>query len=227
MRVKYKIFGLLMTSLFMIQTAMASIVVETTRVIFLSSDQEKTIGVYNSDATPSLVQSWVSREDKKSNDFMMTPPLFRLEGKGKAQIRLVKMNQDLPKDRESLYWLNVKGVPPVDPNAANIVAFTINSRLKLIYRPVGLNVSKQVEDAHKELEFSLSGNRLLVKNPTPYYVMLKTLIAGTEDLKFPGYIEPMGQKVYLLSKAVSKKQVTYVAQKDDLSAYQQETKKLN
>ncbi|MBO1928634.1 fimbria/pilus periplasmic chaperone [Providencia rettgeri] len=40
----------------------------------------------------------------------------------------------LPTDRESLLYFNVLGIPP-QGKEANAVQFTIQSRLKLFYRP--------------------------------------------------------------------------------------------
>lgn len=45
---------------------------------------------------------------------------------------------NLPKDRESLFWLNVQEVPPkpeVKDGEGSVLAMAMNTRVKLIYRP--------------------------------------------------------------------------------------------
>lgn len=47
----------------------------------------------------------------------------------------------MPEDRESMLWLNIKGIPATDDvSDKNIVQFAINSRIKLIYRPAALKM---------------------------------------------------------------------------------------
>ncbi|MDI8993129.1 fimbria/pilus periplasmic chaperone, partial [Salmonella enterica subsp. enterica serovar Anatum] len=39
--------------------------------------------------------------------FMVTPPLFRLNGGQKNVLRIIRTGGNLPEDRESLYWLDI------------------------------------------------------------------------------------------------------------------------
>lgn len=220
-------FIILLTAFGLISQANAAVVLQATRVLFSGKNQEQSVSVMNNGGTPSLVQSWVAQNNKKSNDFMVTPPLFRLEGGGTSSLRIVKMNQNLPNNVESLYWLNVKAVPPVDPNAGNSVSFAINTQIRLFYRPEALMNSDAIDSAHKKLTFTVRGDKLIVKNPTPYFVVLKELKIGNEEIKTPGTIDPLKEQTYEIKKAKQAKQVTWIATKTETgTAYPLQTQSL-
>lgn len=69
--------------------------------------------VTNPQDYPILVQPKLARGDKKTAaNFMVTPPVFRLDGGQQSRLRIVRVGGEYPKDRESLDWLCVTGVPP-------------------------------------------------------------------------------------------------------------------
>lgn len=205
---KLKYFKILFLTIFFVKSVSAAIVLDKVSLVFLGNQREAVVGLMNSDSTPTLVQSWVSVDNKKSKDFVVTPPLFRLEGKATADLRIVKMNQNLPQDRESLYTLNVKGVPPNDPNLQNTLSFAINSRIKIIYRPDSLN-NGNVDSAYKKLNFTVHNKQLIIKNPTPYYISLLTLTLGNETIKTKGYIAPFAEESYPINDPITKYEVRW------------------
>lgn len=84
-----------------------------TRVIYNPSGNGSTLSVYNNQDYPMLVQSEVLAEDRKGKaPFVVTPPLFRLDGLQSSRLRIVRTGGVFPEDRESLQWLCVKGIPP-------------------------------------------------------------------------------------------------------------------
>ncbi|MEN2733548.1 fimbria/pilus periplasmic chaperone [Escherichia coli] len=42
---------------------------------------------------------------------MITPPIFRMDSKSGQTVRIVYTGESLPKDRESLFYLNVLDIP--------------------------------------------------------------------------------------------------------------------
>ena len=44
------------------------------------------------------------------SSFYYYPPLYRLDG-GQQNIERVVVTGNLPQDKESLYWLNIKAIP--------------------------------------------------------------------------------------------------------------------
>ncbi|MFV9997973.1 MAG: molecular chaperone [Arsenophonus endosymbiont of Dermacentor nuttalli] len=50
-------------------------------------------------------------------------------------MRIINTTSDLPNDRETIYWLNVKSIPTLKKNEENHLNIILKSRLKLFYRP--------------------------------------------------------------------------------------------
>ena len=77
----------------------------------------------------------------------------------------------LPQDRESLFFYNVREIPPKS-DAPNTLQIALQTRIKLFYRPAGLK--GKAEDAPAQVSWRLvkSGNRNAIEatNPTPYHV---------------------------------------------------------
>ena len=127
---------------FSISVSQASVVVGGTRVIFDGTKKTTTVSVQNKDNVTNIVQSWLAIVDETSpakDSFITTPPLFRLKAGEKGFVRILRTGKPMPEDRESMLWLNIKGIPATDDvSDKNIVQFAINSRIKLIYRPAAL-----------------------------------------------------------------------------------------
>ena len=80
---------------------------------------------------------------------------------------MVRAGGNLPTDRESLYWLNVKAIPSVEKKE-NTLQIAIKTRIKLIIDSQGL--VGNLEEAAGKLTWRRSGDRLQVTNPSPYYL---------------------------------------------------------
>lgn len=182
-------FSLISTNVF------AGITLSGTRLIFNGSKNESSITVNNPDNTPYLVQSWVSVDDKKSSTFIVTPPLFRMDGNTSNALRIVLAKNQLPQDRESLFWLNVKGIPPSNPDAKDTLLIALNTKIKLIYRPKDL-FNQDASTAFQKLVFKLdrTTNTLIASNPTAYYINLSTLIVNNHKVDYPGFVAPFSEQ---------------------------------
>ncbi len=82
----------------------------------------------------------------------------------------------LPKDRESVFWFNVLEVPP-KPDAdkvanQSLLQLAFRTRIKLFYRPEGLNGLPSDAPAALKWSWATSAGKtaLRVANPTPYHV---------------------------------------------------------
>ncbi len=102
--------------------------------------------------------------------FIITPPLFRLKAGEKGFVRVVRSGKKLPDDRESMFWLNIKGIPATEyvPDK-NVVQFAINSKIKLIYRPAALKGNTPEAYAEK-LQWGKERTSVTVKNNSPLYM---------------------------------------------------------
>lgn len=176
--------------------AQANVVVTGTRVVYKADEKEVTIRLNNQGSTPSLVQMWLDNGDAAATPdsvnvpFVISPPLFRLDP-GKAQaVRMSYTREPLPRDRESVFWLNVLDVPPRPDKAAgeNTLQIALRSRLKVFFRPVGL--PGDASEAPRQLRWSLARTdtgvfMLKASNPTPYHVSLGqvSLVSGEKPVE--------------------------------------------
>lgn len=164
------------------QSGQAAINVDRTRIIMNS--QQKTVSVTLSNdnkTTPFLAQSWVDDSSgKKTNDLMVLPPLQRVDGGQKTQVRIMQVQggglSRLPQDRETLFWFNVRGIPP-KPDTSSVLQLALQSRLKLFYRPAAI-VRDSTAMPEKKLVVEPEGDHLTLNNPTPYYITVAWL--GTD-----------------------------------------------
>lgn len=174
--------------------ANAGVGLGATRVIYPADQKQVTLGVSNNDENGTfLIQSWVENEDgNKEGRFIITPPLYLMQGKKENTLRIIDgTNQSLPKDRESLFWVNVKAIPSLDKSRQqeNTLQLAITSRIKMFYRPAQLNIAP--DKAPEQLRFKRSGTALTIINPTPYFITLSELNAGTRLLANT-MVSPMG-----------------------------------
>lgn len=148
-----------------------------TRVVFLSTDTTQSIAINNQGQRTYLVKSIVTTtpEGQEGAPFIVTPPLFRLEANSQNSLRILHQNtQELPTDRESVFYLSTIMVPSSQkPEASNAesmsarVSVGLQNIIKLFYRPTELSMTP--EQAEKALIFTQQGKQVLVNNPTPYY----------------------------------------------------------
>ncbi|MGF6562905.1 molecular chaperone [Erwinia aphidicola] len=191
---KLKTFCVAAAILSTAQFASAGVIVGGTRVIYNAAQKETSIAVRNPEkATPYLMQSWVenaSPTDTSKVPFIITPPLFRLDAGQENTLRIVRTGGQLPEDRESLYWLNIKSIPASSKADTNQLQISVKTRIKLIYRPASLVAN--APDAYKKLTFSRRGNQLQVTNPTAYQIAFYRVKVGGVEIKEPGSITPFG-----------------------------------
>jgi P pilus assembly chaperone PapD len=97
-----------------------------------------TVSVQNKDNVTNIVQSWIAVVDEHHRQKipLLPPPAVRLKAGEKGFVRILRSGKPLPEERESMFWLNIKGIPAMDSAPdKNMVQFAINSRIKLIFRP--------------------------------------------------------------------------------------------
>ncbi|MRT05945.1 fimbrial biogenesis chaperone [Ewingella americana] len=178
-------------------TASANLVVGGTRVIYPENSKEISVSIKNPDKnTDYLVQSRLDNDNEKNTakvPFVITPPLFRLDHQSENVLRIARAGGKLPADRESLYWLSVRGIAgTAGKPKENQLQVVINQRLKYFFRPAALN-NHDAAEAYQKLTFSRLGGELVMKNPTPYYVSLYTLKVGGTEIQTPGMVPPFGE----------------------------------
>ena len=167
--------------------AHAGVVTGGTRLIYPGSKKESALSVTNNDATPYLIQSWVE-SNKGAAPFLLTPPLFRLEGEQQTRLRVI-YSGGLPENKESMFWMNIKAIPSSQAKAgANTLQIAIKTRTKLIYRPK--SVEGTPEMVTEQLRWTRSGNTLQVMNPTAFYMNFAEVKVGGAEVKEANWVGP-------------------------------------
>nr|WP_244099969.1 molecular chaperone [Burkholderia anthina] len=169
--------------------AHAAIVPDRTRVIFNEGEQAAIVTISNQSTTyPYLVQSWL--EDAKGNKItsplMVVPPLQRIEANERNVLRIAKLpGAGLPADRESVFYLNIREVPP-KTDTPNALQIALHTQMKLFYRP------KAVQPARDEdwtlpmtLRVDAAAHTLVFDNPTPYHVTVVDVRSGAQKTPVP------------------------------------------
>lgn len=183
-------------------SASAGVIIGGTRVIFDGAKKEASINITNPDNGPYLIQSWIDVQDEQSGKapFIITPPLYRLDG-GQKNLERIVMTGSLPQGQESLFWLNIKAIPSASKQM-NSLQIAVKTRIKLIYRPEALRASTPEEQANK-LTWRRAGNTLLVNNPTPYVINFNEITLGNKKLDDVTYVMPSGTARFPLPNGTS------------------------
>lgn len=200
----------------------ASIQISTTRVIYHASEKNVSVQITNPGKYPVLLQSWTddghqeTHPDTMRTPFILTPPLTRVNADAGQTLRLSYTGTPLPAERESVYWLNVLEIPPVGEKNTNQIQVAFRSRIKLFYRPTGLN-DKGAQAAISQLRWRVQGNKISLSNPTPYYVsaVAINLTGRGKKTSIPAdMLAPNGSADFVLPAAMSPDDVTVDAIND-------------
>ncbi|HEY2451830.1 MAG TPA: fimbria/pilus periplasmic chaperone [Scandinavium sp.] len=175
-----------------------------TRLVFNGANKEASLSVSNSAQSPYLIQSWAEDNDGNSSKlpFIVTPPLFRLNGNQDNILRVLRTRERLPEDRESLFWLNIKAIPSgSDVKGQNALQIAVKTKVKLIFRPASLNGNP--EEVTSKLTWSQSGNKLTVTNPTAFIMNFSQVKVGGHRVKDATYVLAKSQATFTLSEGAS------------------------
>ncbi len=183
-----------------INASWAGIALDRTRMIITGDARSVSANLTNtSPSIPFLAQSWVedAHGTKITSPLMVLPPLQRINGGQKGIARVTKTSRinALPQDRESLFYLNVREIPP-KPDKPNVLQLAMQSRIKLFYRPTAIVPETPGAVWQNQLIFHKQGQRWTVDNPTPYFVTLIGLSrkpeaqGGGRLTDFPGIMIP-------------------------------------
>ncbi|UWM64716.1 molecular chaperone [Enterobacter sp. CP102] len=163
----------------------ASVVINATRIIYPAQSKYVNIQLVNRSKTTHLVQSWIdtgnpgAAPETIKTPFSLTPPVVKMAANDGQALKLSLINgEQLPKDRESVYWLNVLDVPPV-PEASkdgdNYLQVALRSRIKLLYRPE--NLSELSNETIKKVSLSQQSGATCLKNDSPYYITITEIVS--------------------------------------------------
>lgn len=208
------------------------ITLQSTRIIYTEKERKGvTFEVTNDTRTVYLLQSridtWLSElsdpvditetDTTLSSPFVVLPPLERLGGGEKITLRILRIRNTLPTDRESVFALQIKAIPAQSKSEVNHkkgqanIILALQNTLKLFYRPEGLPVYN-ARDIAESLQFQRQGTQLVVINPTSFYASFDSLSVGgkaIEDKELFRMVPPFGQQLYALPDTASSDEVRW------------------
>lgn len=204
-------------------SALSAIALDRTRIIFNGDQKSVSITVTNkNNQLPYLAQGWVENIQgvKITSPFAVLPPVQRVEPEKSSQVRVEALPEisQLPQDRESVYYFNLREIPPKS-DKPNVLQLALQSKIKLFYRPksIMLSETEMLNNPWQEkIQLIKQGDQYIIKNPTPFYI---TIIGAAErkdspvNQKFKAVmVEPFSEeKLGVLSSTVGENPVlTYI-----------------
>lgn len=177
-------------------------------MIYDGNKKEASLSVKNPDNSPYLVQSSIDTLDGgvQKAPFIITPPLYRLDG-GKENLMRIILTDNLPQDKESMYWLRVKGIPSA-PRDKNTLQIAIATNIKLIYRPESLK-GINVENEAGKLRWQRTGNQLQVRNSSPCFINFNEINVDGKKLGNVTYVAPGGSASFSLPAGTGSGNITF------------------
>lgn len=182
-----------------------------------------TLTVSNQARHPFLVKSMVLDESRQYGvPFIVTPPLFRLDGGQRNTLTITRTGGSLPADREALNWLCVSFIPPeadsvwdenkkgsVGKSKVSTIVQTVPSGcIKLLVRPA--SVQETPVDVADKVSWSVSGKTITAANPTSFYMNISQASFNGKNLKMDkSYIPPFSDEKYPLPGNEIKGTVTW------------------
>ncbi|MGJ3355336.1 fimbria/pilus periplasmic chaperone [Providencia sp. Je.9.19] len=189
--------------------SLAGVTMDRTRVIFEGDKKSITLNINNnSQELPYLAQGWLENAEgqKVNTPLVVLPPVQRLEAGSSSQVKIEALSAvgTLPQDRESLFYFNLREIPPKS-DKPNVLQLALQTRVKLFYRPKAIIPAENSEPAIEKLTLDKTGSQAVVKNPTPYYVTIVNVFSAnlkTDDSNFePVMVAPFGQANLGMSNA--------------------------
>ncbi|QMV51915.1 molecular chaperone [Ewingella americana] len=198
--------------LFITTSVQAGIVIGGTRLIYEGNKKEASITITNPDKVPFLIQSWVDGEllsgqsKAEKAPFLATPPLFRLDAERQNVLRVVRAGGNLPEDRESIFWMNIKSIPYAEKRE-NTLQIAVKTRIKLIYRPAGIETMP--EEAVKNLTWKRMGNSVLINNATAHYFTFFNVKINGAEIKDVPMVAPYSNVSFTLPSNITGNALTW------------------
>lgn len=180
---------LVLTVLLLIPSmAFCGVIPEKSRIVFNGKNSIQSYTLVNANQYPVVAQLWIDDGDFNSHPeltaapFVITPVMLKMDPSKINEIKIINSTEDfnLPKDRESLYWLNILEIPPANSKnkSENEVTLSMLTQIKVIYRPEAIeindvNLIKKLDSLDIYLNNNGGGeSELIVNNPTEYVASL-------------------------------------------------------
>lgn len=200
-----------------LSTAQAAVTLDRTRIIFDGNQSSINITIRNDNPElPYLAQSWLENDTEQkleTGPIIATPPIQRMEPKSTSLVRLSTAPDvaKLPQDRESLFYYNLREIPPKS-SEAGVLQIALQSRVKLFYRPESI-VAQSKTDWPKHITLTPSATGYTLNNPTPFYITVIGIGNSqkqSEESDFEATMVPPKSNQVIKSAKFSTPYLTYI-----------------
>ena len=175
------------------ENSAAAVAMDRTRVILNGNEESVSVVVTNNnEKLPYLAQAWIENANgvKISSPIAVVPPIQRLEPKKKSQIRLDALPavKQLPQDRESVYYFNLREIPP-RTDKPNTLQIALQTKVKLFYRPAAIVPAENsyLNPWQEKLTVKKNGGSITINNPTPYFIKLIDIKSSAKGKAVKGF----------------------------------------
>lgn len=205
----YLLLGLLQLNI--LNSSYAGLLASASRVIFYENNNEKSLMLTNTNDYPVISQIWVddgfTGPEYPNVPFAIVPSALKLAPNEIKGIRIFYNGMILPKDRESMFWLNLYEIPSIkkDLISNNYLNLAMNTQLKIFYRPKSLK-AESINHLQEQIQYQLLKNQekwvLKINNPTPYFLNFTGLNISNERSKSKitneqdNTLAPFSEKLY-------------------------------
>ncbi|AYY81534.1 fimbria/pilus periplasmic chaperone [Proteus vulgaris] len=207
----FSIFTLLNT-----ENSNAAIALDRTRAIYGEGTKSISLKISNeSSQLPYLAQAWVEDENfnKITKPLLITPPIQRIEPGTKSMVRISSLPEikNLPQDRETLFYFNLREIPPRS-DKPNVMQIALQTRIKLFYRPSSI-IRDSGEVWQNKLILTKEKNGYSINNPTGYYITITDIKSYNDqktDTQFSPITVPPLSNIKLKTTVYDKFILTYI-----------------
>lgn len=169
----YRKLGFLLVGLLISSQSMAAFTLNGTRFIYEGGSKNSSFEVTNHATDMWGGQVWIDNVSLPTDTVTLipAPTFFKVDGEQKQVVRVLNVNDSvLPKDKESLFRLNVQEIPPAPKTGNNVLSLAMNTQVKLLYRPEALKAGRS--DAEKQLRLEQRGGGTVCWLTRPLIILL-------------------------------------------------------
>ncbi|PHX03498.1 fimbria/pilus periplasmic chaperone [Vibrio splendidus] len=182
MKIKINYLAFILLSI-LSQPTLAAFILDGTRFIYDEEKENISIDITNQSKFMYGSQVWVENISSPKSDvsFIPMPSFSKINGGDSQVVRIARVSNDQPKNRESIYWLNIQEIPSANKNPNNSMVIAIHTKVKLIYRPDVLRNGRK--DAELKMRLIDENGVTFLENTTPYYFSISSLKLNDVDIE--------------------------------------------
>lgn len=164
-----------------------SLTLNMTRYVYTEGDKRITSTVKNPLDIKYGGQMWVEpyafkTEGRKKYTsetlFVVTPSVSVFNAQEEKEFDIMMLEDQLPKDRESIFHLNLQMIPEVNDSDSGKNKIVLAPRIvvKLFYRPKALADNRQGQES--KITLRCENDVLVISNPTPFFFSINKIVSG-------------------------------------------------